>query len=157
MHDDSNNSNNSRRFLAIQRVLLSASSAAAIAAGSLLMSPAKAQDADEADAVRDTIVVTARKRGGIAKRCTAFRPAYSAEALDKDRIDNVEDLVGRKPNLSLSSNLLSPGNDFLNIVVRGVGRAKRGQRRQSAPLSTAHSYHLFRLILDFWMWSASKY
>ena len=119
-------SKNPRRHLVTQRFLLSASSIAAIAAGSLLLSPANAQDADEANAESDTIVVTARKREESLKDVPLSVQAYSAEALEKDRIDNVENLVGRTPNLSLSSNLLSPGNDFLNIVVRGVGAQSAG-------------------------------
>ncbi|NVD28142.1 TonB-dependent receptor [Parasphingorhabdus flavimaris] len=79
-----------------------------------------------ADDSSNTIVVTARKREERAIDAPLSVQVFSAVSLERDRVDNVEDLVGRTPNLSLSSNVLSPGNDFLNIAIRGVGAQGAG-------------------------------
>ena len=74
----------------------------------------------------EEVVVTARKREESLQDVPLSIQAYSGEDLALGGVDNVENLVGKTPNLSLSSNLLSPGNDFLNIVIRGVGSQSAG-------------------------------
>jgi len=74
----------------------------------------------------EEIVVTARKREERFLDVPLSVQAYSGEALALERIDNVEGLIGRVPNLSISSNALSPGKDFLNLVIRGVGAQSAG-------------------------------
>lgn len=72
------------------------------------------------------IVVTARKREERLLDVPLSVQAFSAMTLDEHRIDNVQGLIGIVPNLSISSNLLSPGKDFLNLVIRGVGAQSAG-------------------------------
>lgn len=74
----------------------------------------------------DTNVVTARKREERVQDTPLSLQVYSGQTLERDRIDNVESLVGRTPNLSLSANVLSPGSDFINIAIRGVGAQSAG-------------------------------
>lgn len=81
---------------------------------------------DQASSVTEEIVVTARRREESLKDAPMSVQAFQADMLAENQIDNVEDLIGRVPNLSLSSNPLSPGKDFLNLVVRGVGAQSAG-------------------------------
>jgi iron complex outermembrane receptor protein len=74
----------------------------------------------------EEVVVLARKREERLHQVPLSVQAFSGAALENQRIDNVENLVGKVPNLSLSSNLLSPGGDFINIAVRGVGAQSAG-------------------------------
>lgn len=74
----------------------------------------------------EEVVVTARKRSENLQEIPLSVQVYSGDSLEFNRIDNVENLVGLVPNLSISSNLLSPGKDFLNIVVRGIGAQSAG-------------------------------
>ncbi|MDE0002771.1 MAG: TonB-dependent receptor plug domain-containing protein [Rhodospirillaceae bacterium] len=76
--------------------------------------------------VTEEVIVTARKRVESRRDVPLSIQTYSGDELEQDRIDNVEDLVGRTPGLSLSSNLLSPGSDFLNVVIRGIGAQSAG-------------------------------
>ncbi len=92
----------------------------------LTCSPAHAQPGTATTDESDTIVVTARIREERLIDTPLSVQVLSAETLERERIDNVENLVGRTPNLSLSSNVLSPGNDFLNIVIRGIGAQSAG-------------------------------
>ena len=82
--------------------------------------------ASQANADLEEVVVTARKRQESLQDVPLSIQAYSGDDLALGGVDNVENLVGKTPNLSLSSNLLSPGNDFLNIVIRGVGSQSAG-------------------------------
>lgn len=101
-----------------------------LALGMPLSGAASDAHAQEANAEQDddssTIIVTARKREERAIDAPLSVQVLSGETLESERIDNVEGLVGRTPNLSLSSNVLSPGNDFLNIAIRGVGAQGAG-------------------------------
>ncbi len=74
----------------------------------------------------ETIVVSARKRQESLQEVPLSVQAFTGNHIENARIDNVENLIGRVPNLSISSNLLSPGSDFLNIVIRGVGSQSAG-------------------------------
>ncbi|MBB6522596.1 TonB-dependent receptor [Pseudoteredinibacter isoporae] len=89
---------------------------------------ASAQTESDSQASTDLeeVVVTARKRQESLQDVPLSIQAYSGDDLALGGVDNVENLVGKTPNLSLSSNLLSPGNDFLNIVIRGVGSQSAG-------------------------------
>lgn len=104
-------------------------SGSAIAATYWLIPAAHAQvDNSEQDAVavQEKVVVTARKREESLIDVPITLQAYSGDELAYNRIDNVENLIGRTPNLSLSSNVLSPGNDFLNLAIRGIGAQSAG-------------------------------
>ena len=81
---------------------------------------------DSASVAFEEIIVSARKRQENLQDVPLSVQVYSGAQIEQDRIDNVEGLIGRVPNLSLSSNLLSPGKDFLNIVVRGIGAQSAG-------------------------------
>lgn len=72
------------------------------------------------------ITVTARRREERLLDVPLSVQAFSAVTLNERRIDNVQGLIGIVPNLSVSSNLLSPGKDFLNLVIRGVGAQSAG-------------------------------
>jgi len=76
--------------------------------------------------VIDEIVVTARKREERLSEVPLSVQVFSGDAIEVRRIENVDGLIGRVPNLSLSSNALSPGKDFLNMVIRGVGAQSAG-------------------------------
>ncbi|UTW58807.1 TonB-dependent receptor [Kordiimonas sp. SCSIO 12603] len=117
-----------RNFSASKKQLLSG-----ICLSTLAMSPQPlyAQDQDDtatsdSGLVIENIVISARKRQESLQEVPLSVQAITGDKLENERIDNVENLIGRVPNLSLSSNLLSPGNDFLNIVIRGVGSQSAG-------------------------------
>lgn len=76
--------------------------------------------------VLEEIIVSARKRQETIQDVPLSVQVFSGDQIEQDRINNVEHLIGRVPNLSLSSNILSPGKDFLNIVIRGVGAQSAG-------------------------------
>ncbi|MCV6623253.1 MAG: TonB-dependent receptor [Cellvibrionaceae bacterium] len=90
-----------------------------------VMAQSESTDTDRSVDLEE-VVVTARKREESLQDVPLSIQAYSGEDLALGGVDNVENLVGKTPNLSLSSNLLSPGNDFLNIVIRGVGSQSAG-------------------------------
>jgi len=90
-----------------------------------VMAQSESADTDRSVDLEE-VVVTARKREESLQDVPLSIQAYSGEDLALGGVDNVENLVGKTPNLSLSSNLLSPGNDFLNIVIRGVGSQSAG-------------------------------
>lgn len=81
---------------------------------------------EEAATSSDEIIVTARKREERLLDVPVSVEALSAETLEESRIGDAVDLVGRIPNLSTSSNLLSPGKDFVNLVIRGIGAQSAG-------------------------------
>lgn len=88
---------------------------------------AQAQDESAAEGfVFEEIVVTARKREESLQDVPLSVQAFTGATLERNRIDNVEDLIGTVPGLSVSSNVLSPGKDFLNLVLRGVGSQSAG-------------------------------
>jgi len=98
------------------------------------LNPVRAQNTDQHAATEaqqspraiEEIVVTARKREERLLDVPLSVQAFSGQTLAENRIDNVEDLIGKVPNLFLSSNPLSPGKDFLNLVIRGVGAQSAG-------------------------------
>ena len=73
------------------------------------------------------ILVTARKREERNIDVPTTVQAFSAATLEKKQIQSVNGLYATVPNLYFSSNLLSPGRDFLNLVIRGVGAQSAGQ------------------------------
>jgi iron complex outermembrane recepter protein len=75
----------------------------------------------------DELVVTARLRPERVIDVPLSVQALNATTLQQKRIENVNDLYAVAPNLYFSSNLLSPGRDFINLVVRGVGAESAGQ------------------------------
>ena len=88
-------------------------------------SPVAAQQSSY-DEPFEEIRVTARKRSEDLIDVPLSVQVFSGEQIELNRISNVDDLIGRVPNLSLSSNLLSPGKDFLNVVLRGIGAQSAG-------------------------------
>jgi iron complex outermembrane recepter protein len=86
---------------------------------------ASAQDASSSEV--EEVVVTARKRAERDIDVPISVQAFSAATLDKNMTSNVDNLYASVPNLYFSSNLLSPGRDFINLVVRGVGAQSAGQ------------------------------
>jgi iron complex outermembrane receptor protein len=82
--------------------------------------------AESAPIQLDQIVVTARKRKEDLVDVPLTVQAFGAEQITANRIDSSTDLVGDVPSLYFSSNLLSPGRDFLNLVVRGIGAQSEG-------------------------------
>lgn len=93
---------------------------------SLISPAASAQSEQQATLALEEVVVMARKREERLHEVPLSVQAFNGEALEAQRIDNVETMIGKVPNLSLSSNILSPGNDFINIVIRGVGAQSAG-------------------------------
>lgn len=87
---------------------------------------ALAEAAAERNFQIEEIVVSARKRDENLKDVPVSVAAFSSSALEKGRIDNVEKLMGTVPGLYFSSNVLSPGKDFVNLVIRGVGALTTG-------------------------------
>lgn len=73
-----------------------------------------------ADSVGD-IVVTARKRSERLRDVPATVNVYTSETLERLGATNIEDTVGVTPGLAVTGNGLSPGRDFRQLVIRGVG------------------------------------
>lgn len=95
--------------------------------GFFLQVPERVHAQDQSsDGVLEEIIVSARKRQESLLDVPMSVQVYSGEHIELERINNVDGLIGRVPNLSLSSNILSPGKDFLNIVIRGVGAQSAG-------------------------------
>lgn len=113
-----------------KRKLLLASTVTSLTAAVTPWSMTHAQSGETSQVGRggalEEVIVTARKREESLQDVPLSIQAYSGDDLALGGIDNVENLVGKAPNLSLSSNILSPGNDFLNIVIRGVGAQSAG-------------------------------
>lgn len=82
--------------------------------------------ADETFDTIDEVIFTARKREERLIDTPVTVQAVSSETLEKSRVENVNDLYGTIPTLYLSSNLLSPGKDFLNLAIRGIGAQSAG-------------------------------
>jgi len=80
----------------------------------------------------DEIIVTARKRSESIRDVPLFVTAKTPEMLEQEGIDNAADFVGKLPNISKSSDFLSPGKDFALIVMRGVGA--NGGQEPAAPV-----------------------
>ena len=93
---------------------------------------AHAQEANPADD-SDGIVVTARKREETLTSVPASIDVVTTAAIESKGIVNTSDLIGRLPGLSTSSDINSPGRDFLSLVIRGVG-ANAGGGDPAAPV-----------------------
>ncbi|MGQ0834026.1 MAG: TonB-dependent receptor [Gammaproteobacteria bacterium] len=74
----------------------------------------------------EEVIVTARKREERSQDVPLSLQSFSGDSLSENRTDNVEELIGTVPNLYASSNLLSPGKDFVNLVIRGIGAQSAG-------------------------------
>lgn len=107
------------------KLLVDLTLALAVAVSPFCCDLAAAQEQADS-AVLDEILVTARKRQESLQDVPMSVQAYSGDTIEIERLNNVEYMIGRVPNLSLSSNLLSPGSDFLNIVIRGIGAQSAG-------------------------------
>jgi iron complex outermembrane receptor protein len=99
------------------------------ASGGLLQA-STGQSASDKDSTSESalgeIVVTARKHSERSVEVPLSVEAFSGEALEENRMDTVQDLVGTVPNLSFGSSLLSPGKDQVNLIIRGVGAESEG-------------------------------
>ncbi len=91
----------------------------------LVIAPHRATAGDTSEVIAE-VIVTARKREERLIDTPVTVQAVSAETLESNRIETVNDLYGSIPSLYLSSNLLSPGKDFLNLAIRGVGAQTAG-------------------------------
>jgi len=98
-----------------------------VAALALLAAGQRAAAAD-APAARqeEEIIVSARRRDERLIDVPASIQVMGAQQLVKANIEDVTGMVGRVPGLGLSANTLSPGRDFMNIVIRGVGAQSVG-------------------------------
>jgi iron complex outermembrane receptor protein len=81
---------------------------------------------DNGDFAIEEIVVSARKREESLKDVPVSVAAFTSLDIEKGRIDDVTNLFGKVPGLYFSSNVLSPGKDFINLVIRGVGALTTG-------------------------------
>ncbi len=92
--------------------------------GSMTSEGALAQANSAADS--GDIVVTARKREERLIDVPISVAAISGAQLENNFVANVDGLFGKIPSLYFSSNLLSPGKDFVNLVIRGIGAQSAG-------------------------------
>ncbi|ARR55060.1 TonB-dependent receptor [Rhizorhabdus wittichii DC-6] len=109
---------NSRRAQGRRRLLLLAS----VATQMIWIAPAAAQGAGS----DGDIIVTARKREERMIDVPVSVAAITGPLLEKNRVANVDNLIGNVPSLYFSSNALSPGKDFINLVIRGIGAQSAG-------------------------------
>lgn len=72
------------------------------------------------------IIVTARKRDERLVDVPAAISALSGATLEAQRIQDATGLIDRVPGLYLTANALSPGSDFMALVIRGVGSQSVG-------------------------------
>jgi len=86
----------------------------------------EAQTAAASSGQLEEVTVSARKRDERLVDVPASVQVVSADMIDQQRLDNVQDLFGKIPTLYFSSNLLSPGRDYLSLVIRGVGAQSVG-------------------------------
>lgn len=94
--------------------------------------PAIAQEAT-ASADAGDIIVTARKRSETLLSVPASVSVLTAATVESRGIVDTSGLIGRVPGLSVSSDINSPGRDFLSLVIRGVG-ANAGGGDPAAPV-----------------------
>ncbi len=82
--------------------------------------PARAEENSD-PVVLEEIVVTARKREELLTDVPVSVTAFTAEAIEKLGLENIEDAYGTVPGLYFTANLLSPTQNFRQLVLRGVG------------------------------------
>lgn len=99
--------------------------------GGSVAAPALAQE--EGVVEGGEILVTARKRAESLISVPASIDVVTPEAIEAKGVVNTSDLIGRLPGLSTSSDINSPGRDFLSLVIRGVG-ANTGGGDPAAPV-----------------------
>jgi iron complex outermembrane receptor protein len=74
----------------------------------------------------DPILVTARRREERWIDVPESIDVIGGEEIARNGTEDITDLYGTVPNLYLSANPLSPGRDFVSLVIRGVGAASVG-------------------------------
>jgi iron complex outermembrane receptor protein len=113
-------------------VLTIARVAVLAALGGVLTVPAHAQDVEEG-VDSGEILVTARKRTETLTSVPASIAVLTPDAIETKGIVSTADLIGRMPGLSTSTDINSPGRDFLSLVIRGIG-ANAGGGDPAAPI-----------------------
>ena len=76
--------------------------------------------------VLEEVTVTARKREESLQDIPIAITALNGEELESAGIVDSTQFYGRVPSLAFSTDLLSPGNDFAAVVIRGVGAQTEG-------------------------------
>ena len=87
---------------------------------SLISFPVTAQS-DTSAALIEEIVVSARKREELLGDVPVSVTAFTGEAVEKLGLVDIEDTYGVIPGLYFTGNLLSPTQNFRQLVIRGVG------------------------------------
>jgi iron complex outermembrane recepter protein len=73
------------------------------------------------DPVLEEIVVTARKREEKLSDVPAAVTAYDQASIERLGVKDITDTYGLTPGLYFTGNFLSPGSDFHQLVIRGIG------------------------------------
>lgn len=82
---------------------------------------------DRAGLILEEIIVSARKRDETLLDVPVSVAAFSAIALEKQGIADINDVIGRTPGLYFSSSVASPVKDYIFLVIRGVGANSGGE------------------------------
>ena len=93
----------------------------------------------------EEIIVTSRKREEAITDVPLFINAMTEAQLEDAGIGNAQDYVGKMPSISKSGDFLSPGKEFMMMVIRGVGA--NGGMEPAAPVFLDGVY-MPRLGLD---------
>ena len=109
------------RHLSAHRGSAALSALAFAIAGTAIPQTAFAQSAAAESADGGEILVTARKRQESLQDVPVSITAFSSEELTKIGVTNVEQTIGITPGLAVTGNGLSPGRDFRQLVIRGIG------------------------------------
>ena len=86
----------------------------------LISFPVTAQR-DTGAALIEEIVVSARKREELLGDVPVSVTAFTGETIEKLGLEDIEDTYGIVPGLYFSGNLLSPTQNFRQLIIRGVG------------------------------------
>jgi iron complex outermembrane receptor protein len=80
----------------------------------------------------EEIIVTSRKREESLSDVPIYVKAMTEVQLVNAGIENAEDFIGKLPSISKSADFLSPGKEFMMMVIRGVGA--NGGMEPAAPV-----------------------
>ncbi len=95
-----------------------------LAAVSVATTPGLAVAADEGVSALEEIVVTARKREESLQETPIAISAFTADALERQQIENTEDLDQVAPNLQFASyGPLTGNNSAAQVFIRGIGQS----------------------------------
>ena len=82
--------------------------------------PALSQEETSTAAIEE-IVVSARKRDEMLGDVPVSVSVFTGATIEKMGIENIEDVYGTVPSLYFTGNLLSPTQNFRQLVIRGIG------------------------------------